>query len=278
MANDDDTPLPKTRKAAKILGSMFYAPGSTCIRGHVAKRRAVSGKCRDCELSDEERKAAVIRVAAWAKTQDPDRLREQAARNARENRLENLEEARAYGRANRLTIPAEVLASRMKSWRSRNAEHVNEYDKAYKKRWRLSNPAKASIKTQAAGARRQAALYAAPGTWGDEDVQWLMAEQGGMCAGFWCDVPIKERFEVDHRDPISRGGSNWPSNLALLCQSCNRRKQASTMPEWFQRLGGYQCPKSTLPQRSTFSCQPAAASPSKPERAMFQMTLLNILL
>ena len=244
MADVDDTALPTTRKAAQASGSMFYAPGSQCVRGHIEKRRTKNGTCFACENSEEDRKAAVKSAAAWKLTQDPDRVRALNAASARRCRLKDIEGARERGRVTRANIPHEVLAARQKSWQRRNAEHINEYNKAYQKKWRLSNPEKAKLKSQAAGARRQAALYNAPGTWDATDVQWLMAEQGGMCAGFWCYTSVREDCEVDHRDPVSRGGSNWPSNLALLCQPCNRRKSARTMPEWFQSLGGYKCQRS----------------------------------
>jgi 5-methylcytosine-specific restriction endonuclease McrA len=33
-------------------------------------------------------------------------------------------------------------------------------------------------------------------------------------------------------NPLSRGGSNWPSNLQLLCKTCNSSKNNRTMEEW----------------------------------------------
>lgn len=42
-------------------------------------------------------------------------------------------------------------------------------------------------------------------------------------------------FDYDHIFPLSRGGSNDPSNLAVACASCNRSKGAKTLKEWMGR-------------------------------------------
>ena len=51
----------------------------------------------------------------------------------------------------------------------------------------------------------------------------LFGQQEGLCAGCKGDFPFK-LFEVDHRVPRSRGGTNHLENLQLLCSSCNRIK------------------------------------------------------
>ena len=51
----------------------------------------------------------------------------------------------------------------------------------------------------------------------------LFGQQEGLCAGCKGDFPFK-LFEVDHKVPQSRGGTDHLDNLQLLCSSCNRIK------------------------------------------------------
>jgi hypothetical protein len=46
-------------------------------------------------------------------------------------------------------------------------------------------------------------------------------------------------LEVDHRIPLSRGGSNSWENLWTLCRACNRSKGAKTLEEWFATANGF---------------------------------------
>ena len=59
----------------------------------------------------------------------------------------------------------------------------------------------------------------------------LYGEQEGVCAG--CDTYFPFRvMDVDHMLPQSKGGTDHPSNLQLLCSGCNRSKGNKTMAEW----------------------------------------------
>lgn len=47
----------------------------------------------------------------------------------------------------------------------------------------------------------------------------------------YCRAPEKisnSAFEVEHIEPVSRGGTDASSNLALSCPSCNGHKSAAT--------------------------------------------------
>lgn len=45
-------------------------------------------------------------------------------------------------------------------------------------------------------------------------------------------------FTVDHVVPLSRGGTNDPSNLVLACGSCNSRKRAKDADAFRDELAG----------------------------------------
>ena len=64
----------------------------------------------------------------------------------------------------------------------------------------------------------------------------LFGQQEGQCAG--CKVEFLFRImEVDHVVPRSRGGSDHPDNLQLLCPNCNRIKGDRDMAYLVTRLG-----------------------------------------
>ena len=59
----------------------------------------------------------------------------------------------------------------------------------------------------------------------------LYGEQEGVCVG--CDTHFPFRvMDVDHILPRSKGGTDHPYNLQLLCSGCNRSKGGRTMAEW----------------------------------------------
>ena len=59
----------------------------------------------------------------------------------------------------------------------------------------------------------------------------LYVEQEGVRAGCATHFPFRV-MEVDHMLPRSRGGTDHPDNLQLLCSGCNKSKGGKTMAEW----------------------------------------------
>ena len=59
----------------------------------------------------------------------------------------------------------------------------------------------------------------------------LYGVQEGVCAGCQTHFPFRVT-DLNHILPRSRGGTDHPDNLQLLCPGCKRSKGGKTMPEW----------------------------------------------
>ena len=73
---------------------------------------------------------------------------------------------------------------------------------------------------------------AAGGYWTDYDIQKIRRELEDKC--YYCGVELAGGGEIDHKLPVSRGGTNWPDNLTLACTKCNRDKHCKTPDEFFE--------------------------------------------
>ncbi|SMB93270.1 HNH endonuclease [Deinococcus hopiensis] len=74
--------------------------------------------------------------------------------------------------------------------------------------------------------KRRAVKYGARGSFDKWDVQMRLDKQKGLChyCGEKLDWVGKRKYQVDHFVPLSRGGSNFMSNIVLACPECNREK------------------------------------------------------
>ena len=226
-----------SREDAKVLGLKRYFTGKPCPHGHIVERRVSTMKCIQC-CRDE--------FTAWAKS-NPERMRERAkvyadrypegcAERKRKWVLKNkshvYEQRKSFREANATRIKSEKHAhylknkdsviSKKRAWNRANPERV----KIVNYRWRDANPDAAKAITH----RRRAKRAGAEGSYCAADISKIFSEQSGFCAG--CGKDISTGYHVDHMLPLSRGGSNWPVNLQLLCATCNTSKGALTMEEW----------------------------------------------
>lgn len=107
------------------------------------------------------------------------------------------------------------------SWRARNPERRRQSSKEYR--------AKPGVRERQYihNANRRALQRNAPGKFSIHDVRTMMEKQNGCCN--LCDCNIRLRYHIDHVVALVNGGSNWPSNLQLLCPTCNLRKGRRTI-------------------------------------------------
>jgi len=142
---------------------------------------------------------------------------------------------RKWAAANRTAILA-----KKKEYRERHKEELAEAKKA----WRAEHPALVYGQTVRSRARypekhriykanHYARVRGAEGHWTLEDIKALARAQKDLCAG--CGEDIRDSFTIDHVIAVTKGGSNWPTNLQLLCNCCNSTKNNATPEVWTLR-------------------------------------------
>lgn len=62
------------------------------------------------------------------------------------------------------------------------------------------------------------------------DIGRMLCEQDARCA--YCGDLLSNGYHIDHKTPVSRGGTNGPENLHLTCAKCNLRKGTMTHEEF----------------------------------------------
>lgn len=210
----------------------------TCAQCGEAKRftkefyktrsRAKWGLATECRTCASKMEVARVHGSEHAKELKRENNRKHAVKrkkSAAKWQKENREKRRAY----------------VSAWRQRNLEHHNrtshEYYMARKDEicqrhaeWRANNKEAMAAYTRNYKARK----LGATGTHSKADVLALFEVQRGKCAACSCKL---KRYDVDHIEPLSKGGANDRKNLQLLCPTCNRRK-AARHPVDFMRLMG----------------------------------------
>lgn len=111
----------------------------------------------------------------------------------------------------------EYRIEKQKEWLANNPEKAAEWHKKRKKVHYQNNKEVYLSYVH----KRRAKIAENGGSYTVSDIQTLFSNQKGFCNICNCHLTS---FEIDHIVPISKGGSNNPDNLQLLCRSCNRKK------------------------------------------------------
>jgi len=164
---------------------------------------------------------------------------EAVRRKARRYRWENRDRVRAYQRRwmNRW-YRTHLLEARRKSRlrRRKNLERWRGYDRAaYRKlranpsRWeRKLSQNRAWVKRHPEKQRHRVALYGARkmGARGSHRLeQWMSVVRPHSWKCFYCGKKLNRRtLTKDHRNPLSKGGSDFARNLVPACKACNSGK------------------------------------------------------
>lgn len=245
-------------------GLPAYFTGQPCCHSHIARRRTKTCLCLACELDKkakvrpryadkknlsraawrEKKKAEAAALGTvWSET-DPEKMRryriEWLARNPdwsppAESIARRKTANKAYVEANKNRISA-----RKKFWYEQNKDRISDdFKKKYAENpefyceQRRKHSRGNLLLRRAENQRRRAVKRNAEGSFCKGDIDALFDKQRGICVG--CETDISVAFHIDHKTPLSRGGSNWPANLQLLCSTCNLTKGSMTMEEWMSR-------------------------------------------
>ena len=70
--------------------------------------------------------------------------------------------------------------------------------------------------------------------------------QGGKC--MYCGrKPGIDLMDIDHKNPMSKGGSDSKRNLQVICRSCNTRKGATTDRQFRSKFKSIGVPQTQTP-------------------------------
>jgi len=115
----------------------------------------------------------------------------------------------------------------LKSYYEDNKEVLLENMRTYSK----ENP----VISKACKQRHRALKRGATGSFTAEQIQARFDYFDNECR--YCSKDLSEEVTtIDHMIPLSRGGTNWPSNLVPACASCNSRKGDKTYFEFCKYL------------------------------------------
>lgn len=249
--------------------ALRYVSGYLCVKCHASRVMTPAQKLRRASyMKKYARRTRRRRLAwhrKWYKINRPRRLR-YLRRWYRANREKHrayyktpkaLKAARIrkkrWYRANRTWYLAKLrrpeqrakAAAQLRSWCRRNRDRRNKVKRAWLARNRASvnrqnrefyRKYPERVKARLARRRGKAGRYTA------EQILAILRKQRHRCANQFCRADLrKKKRHLDHKNPISRGGSNWSRNLQWLCAFCNLSKKDKTVAEWMRILKKRKC-------------------------------------
>lgn len=118
--------------------------------------------------------------------------------------------------------------------RKYRAVHCDRY-REYRRLYRKANRQKKCEQEH----RRRARKYGRNGSYTIDDVRLqlkMQTDRKGIARCWWCSEPLGNNQSIDHRIPLSRGGSNDARNICITHLKCNMIKNDKLPHEYNGRL------------------------------------------
>lgn len=112
---------------------------------------------------------------------------------------------------------------------SKYRQEKPEIYSAAARRRRKNDPEKHRLIGRIAASKRRSIIKGSIEHFRKVDIDILRKKLGFRCK--WCNRKIL-KFHIDHIIPLSKGGTNGPSNITIACPSCNVRKGSMLPTEW----------------------------------------------
>lgn len=222
MATPNDTPTKRCSRCKE------YFPATT--EYFTLHKGSLYCHCRPCvkldkkESHERNREKDNARVAKWHQDHPEKRREEWERRKADPDKVElGRKRAREYYHKPENTERIKGRA-RKKYWDNPEAARQE------KRQYRVLHPDTVKRIAKVNKHRRRSAH----GSFTAEDIKLQFKVQKGRC--WWCSKKIKGIYHVDHVIPLSRGGTNDPSNLVISCPKCNLSKNNKLPHEWNGRM------------------------------------------
>ena len=190
-----------------------YPQCKVCEKQYKQANREKYAEYQKQYLQENREKAAEYQKQY--KQENREKIAERDKQYYQANREKILERKKQYYQANR-----EKLAEYKKQYDQENREKLAEYGKQYFQKNREAfyahNQKRRALKRNAAGIATAA------------DIKARFNYHGNRCYYCGCDG----NMQIEHRIPLSRGGTHWPANIVPACERCNKSKGAKTEKEF----------------------------------------------
>jgi len=231
------------RSEAIISGQKRFFTGEPCIRGHVAERTISSGVCLKCSAEKsasyrkkDPEKARAIDAASRLKhavqrREDNKKWREENAKTLKVSKKRYVEENKEKVAASKNKYYQDNKEKLLAQSKAHRVENKERYAKLSRD-WREKNKDRIRLLNR----NRKIKIRNAEGNHGIQDIKRILKLQKATCAACYKKFSDNE-YHVDHIVPLALGGSNWASNLQLLCPPCNMSKGAKAPLDFYVGRG-----------------------------------------